>query len=62
MGFRVFFLALINFFKVLTDLELLISTVRLFHLFMHYRKKVLLKDFELDKSDLITEADTDLKG
>ena len=57
-----FFSHLINFFKVLTDLEFLISTVRLFHSFMQYGIKVFLKDFVLDKRGLITEADTDLKG
>ena len=53
---------LIDFFKVLTDLEFLISTVRLFHSFMQYGKKVFLKDFVLEKRGLITEANTDLKG
>ena len=56
-----FFSHLINFFKALTDLEFLISTVRLLHSFMQYGKKVFLKDFVLDKEGLITEADTDLK-
>ena len=56
-----FFSHLINFFKALTDLEFLISTVRLFHSFMQYGKNVFLKDFVLDKKGLITEADTDLK-
>ena len=50
---------MINFLKALTDLEFLISTVRLFHSFMQYGKKVFLKDFILDKEGLITEADTD---
>ena len=52
---------LINLFKALTDLEFLISTVRLFHLFMQCRKKVFLKDFVLGKGGLITEVDTDIK-
>ena len=56
-----FFSHLINFFKALTDLEFLISTVRLLHSFIQYGKKVFLKDFVLDKEGLITEADTDLK-
>ena len=56
------FLHLINFFKALTDLEFLISTVRSFHSFMQYgKKKVFLKDFVLYKGDLITEADIGLK-
>ena len=57
----VLFLHLIKFFKALTDLEVLISTVRIFHLFYPNRKKVFLKDFVLDKEGLITVADTDLK-
>ena len=56
-----FFLHLINFLKALNDLEFLISTVRLFHSFMQYGKKVFLNDFVLDKEGLITEVDTDLK-
>ena len=58
-----FFLHLINFLKALTDLEFLISTstVRLFHSFMQYGKKIFLKDFVLNKEGLITEADTDNK-
>ena len=56
-----FFLHLIIFFKALTDLEFLISTVRLVHLFMQYGKKVFLKGFVLDKEGLIAEADMDLK-
>ena len=55
-----FFLHLIDFFKALTDLEFVIQTVRLFHSFMKYGKKVFLKDFVLDKRDLKTEVDTDL--
>ena len=42
-------------------IEFLISTVRLFHSFVQYGKKVFLKDFVLDKEGLITEADMDLK-
>ena len=45
-----------DFFKVLTDLEYLILTVKLFHSFMQYGKKIFLKNFVLDK-----RADTDLK-
>ena len=56
-----FFSHLINFLKALTDLEFLISTVRSFHSFMQYGKKVFLKDFVLDIGGLITEVDTDLK-
>ena len=56
-----FFSYLIIFLKVLTDLEFLVSTVRLFHLFMQYGKKVFVKDLVLDKESLITEFDTDLK-
>ena len=56
-----FFSHLISFLKALTDLEFLISTVRLFYLFMQYGEKLFLKDFVLDKEGLITEADTDLK-
>ena len=57
-----FFSHFINFLKAPTDLEFLISTVRLFHSFMQYGKKVfLIKDFVLAKEGLITEADTDLK-
>ena len=59
--FSFFISHLINFFKALTDLEFLISTVRLFHLFMQYGKKVFSKDFVLDKEGLITGADADLK-
>ena len=55
------FFAFDRFFKKLTDLEFFISNVRLFHSFMHYRKKVLLKDFVIDKRGLLTETDTDLK-
>ena len=55
-----FFSLFINFLKASTDLEF-ISTVRLFHSFMQYEKKVFLKDFVLDKEGLITEANTDLK-
>ena len=61
LNFLFFFLDLINIFKALTDLEFLISTIRLFHSFMQYGKKVFLKDFVLDKGGSITEADTDLK-
>ena len=57
---KIFFFAF-NFLKALTDLEFLISAVRLFHSFMQYEKKVFLKDFVLDKEGSITEADTDLK-
>ena len=56
-----FFSYLISFLKALTDLEFLISTVRLFYLFMQYGEKLFLKDFVLDKEGLITEADMDLK-
>ena len=56
-----FFSHLIIFLKALTDLEFLVSTVRLFHLFMQYEKKVFVKDFVLDKEGLIKEVDTDLK-
>ena len=56
-----FFSHLVIFFKALTDLEFLISTVRLFHSFMQYGKKVFIKGFVLGKEGLITEADTDLK-
>ena len=56
-----FFSHFINFLKTPTDLEFLISTVRLFHSFMQYSKKVFLKDFVLDKEGLITDGDTDLK-
>ena len=56
-----FFSHLINLLKALTDLEFLVSVVRLFHSFMQYAKKVFLKDFVLDKEGLITEADTNLK-
>ena len=56
-----FFLHFINFLKAATDLEFLISTVRLFHSFMQYGKKVFIKGFVLGKEGLITEADTDLK-
>ena len=56
-----FFSYLISFLKALTDLEFLISTVRLFYLFMQYGEKLFLKDFVLDKEGLTTEADTDLK-
>ena len=52
---------LINLFKALTDLEFLISKVRLVRSFMQCRKKVFLKDFRLGKGGLITEADTDFK-
>ena len=62
-GYLLFtFLHLINLFKILTDLEFLVSTVRLFHSFMKYRKNVFLKEFLLGKKGLITEADTDIKG
>ena len=57
----VFFFFAFNFSKALTDLEFLISTLRLFHTFMPCGKKVFLKDFVLEKGDLITDADTDLK-
>ena len=56
-----FFSHLVIFFKALTDLEFLISTVRLFRSFMQHGKKVFLKDFVLGKEGLITEAATDLK-
>ena len=56
-----FFSHLVIFFKALTDLEFLISTVRLFHSFMQYGEKVFIKGFVLGKEGLITEADTDLK-
>ena len=54
-----FFSHLINFFKALTDLEFLISTVRLLHSFMQYGKKVeriekFWKDFVFDKEGLLT--------
>ena len=55
-----FFWHLIDLFKALTDLEFAIQTVRLFHSFMKYGKKVFLKDFVLNKRGLITEVDTDL--
>ena len=57
-----FFFFQIDFFEVLTDLEFLISTVRLFHSFMQYGKNVFLNDFILGKRGLITGADTDIKG
>ena len=56
-----FFSHLINFLKVLTDLEYFFLTVRLFHSLMQYGKKVFLKDFVLGKEGLITETATDLK-
>ena len=49
-----FFSHLINFLKAPTDLEFLISSVRSFHSFMQYGKKVFLKDFVLDKENLKT--------
>ena len=52
---------LIKFLKAPTDLEFLISIVKLFYSFMQYGKKVFLKDLFLDKKGLITEADKDLK-
>ena len=40
-----FFSHLINFLKAPTDLEFLFSTVRLFHSFMQYGKKVQASNF-----------------
>ena len=61
LSFLFFFSHLINFLKVLTDLEYFFLTVRLFHSLMQYGKKVFLKDFVLGKEGLITETATDLK-
>ena len=55
------FLHLINFLKALTDLECLISTVRLSIQLCNTGKKVFLKDFVLGIGSLITEVDKDLK-
>ena len=45
---------------MLTDLAFLIPTLSLFHSFMQYGKIVLLKDFVLVGTGLITEFDDGL--
>ena len=45
---------------MLTDLAFLIPTLSLFHSFMQYGKIVLLKDFVLVGTSLITEFDDGL--
>ena len=44
---------------MLTDVEFLIPTLRLFHSFIQYGKNVLLKDFVLVATGLIIQADDD---
>ena len=46
---------------MLIDLALLISTVRLFHLFIQHGKKYFLNDFVLYRKGLIAEVEADLK-
>ena len=52
-----FFSLTIDFLKMLIDLEFLIPTVSLFHSFIQYGRNVILKDFVLVGTGLITEAD-----
>ena len=56
-----FFSLKIEFLKILSDLAFLISTLRLFHSFIQYGKIVFLKDFVLNGTDFIIEADADLR-
>ena len=52
-----FFSLTIDFLKMLIDLVFLIPTVSLFHSFIQYGRTVILKDFVLVGTGLITEAD-----
>ena len=60
MFFCFFAYTVIDFLKILTDLAFLIPTLSLFHSFMQYGKIVLLKDFVLVGTGLITEFDDGL--
>ena len=60
MFFCFFAYTVIAFLKMLTDLAFLIPTLSLFHSFMQYGKIVLLKDFVLVGTGLITEFDDGL--
>ena len=56
-----FFSLITEFLKILSDLALLISTLRLFYSFMQHGKNVFLKDFVFDGIAFIIEADADLR-
>ena len=45
---------------MLTHLKFLISTVRLFHSFIRYRKKDFLNDFILEGKGVVAEVKADL--